>query len=241
MFRLIGLWIAWLRSGSVLLHTEPIASTTTQISSADATETVVGSYTLPGGTIPATGKFRLRIRGTYHANATANATSIAVWVRIGTTTLAGDLFLQTGFTPAGTAGSVSFEIEISGESDGGTSTEGVAEQRVVLWDGTPGGTSRASAPPRSSTYPAAWTSTTPRTTSSRSRRPGTTSPRAPRWAPRGLPRRLLPRQLGHRHEHLSHIRDDHRQGGPRHASRRAGRRPEPRVVPAGLRRTAPGT
>lgn len=139
MFRLIGLWIAWLRSGSVLLHTEPIASTTTQISSADATETVVGSYTLPGGTIPATGKFRLRIRGTYHANATANATSIAVWVRIGTTTLAGDLFLQTGFTPAGTAGSVSFEIEISGESDGGTSTEGVAEQRVVLWDGTPGG------------------------------------------------------------------------------------------------------
>tara|TARA_R110000822_G_scaffold1950_10_gene9319 strand:+ start:3211 stop:3927 length:717 start_codon:yes stop_codon:yes gene_type:complete len=132
-------WIRWLRNSPTMLYSRTQGSAVTNISSADDDETVAASCTLPAGTIPATGIFRLVVRGIYHANAMANATSIAIKLRIGPTTLIGDIFFAEGWAVSGTQGSADFEVTIIGESNGGTGVEGTVKRTSILWDGSIGG------------------------------------------------------------------------------------------------------
>ncbi len=135
-------WSDWLRylAGAVgLLHAQYEEPGNDSISSGNGVETVVGTYTLPAGTIPATGTCRLRVSGIYHADDVSAAAYIRTRVRINPATLGAFSFIDATVVPAGAQSACKFELELILESDGGAGSLGSGTADVWLWDGTVGG------------------------------------------------------------------------------------------------------
>jgi hypothetical protein len=133
-------WLRYLAGAPVVQDIRYQVAATDEIPVLDATETQAYAYTLPAGTIPATGLCRLLVKGTFHASAINGATtSIRHRLRIGPVTLTGDVFIDATYVPTGTQGICKFELELILESDGGVGSIGVGTSDVWMWTGTAGG------------------------------------------------------------------------------------------------------